>query len=1300
MDADFPVDAGIVNVATFGAIPGDGLDDSPAIQAAINASPRKVIYLANGVYDLGSTVTFQTAQTHVEGQSMNGVILRARAGFVGDAVVRMQAPVTGTLGNGFRKTLENVTIDVGSNAIDGLNLFSNNNGGIENVRIIDPLGVGDDGISATEPNVGPTFSKNVSVEGFSTSVKTSNVVYNTVWENLSIKNFRVRGIRNQNNSMVIRNLTVENTLNRPAIESTNASYTLVVGGSITKTGTAGTIAVANFTIGGVLNLNGVNVLRDVTFLGYATPIANKTAGVDDAGVTTNPAVALTVGEFVSGNRISALHGSPIGSLDLAIPQTPTVAAGTPTTWINVASFGALPNDGQDDTEAIQAAILSANAAQGRTTLYFPSGEYEVSKTLRVSGDLRKIEGLWSEILVRGDLRLDAAASLFKFEGLTSSTFVMEDIEVGQDAGRNSSFIEQAWTGDLVMRRIRRGSSAPQSLVYRNTKEGRLFVEDATGNGWEFNGAGHRVYAQQLNAEIPAGITKVINNGATVVILGLKTEQSGIAVATYNRGTTEVLGGILYPVEAISPTEPAFLSVDSNVSYTIPQQVDLAGREYIVAVRDTRNSVTLEVDEPDLLARGNGWYLSMYDGRSTVPTGTVLAPKNLLASPSANSIQLSWTVGGGQTIVERALVGTEFVGYNRLATLASSVSSYNDTTADATKSYVYRVRSLATNGLVSTPAFAAVQRYFEQGRYDLNETTGTVVSNAIATSLPGTAIGGPTWQPTAGRRSGALQFDGVNDVVELAVSGPSTGYLHEGFNEMSASMWIRPSSTTGTRMLLDRGRASGLALRINNGSLEALVRNGASQAFASTPFIANNIWSHVAVSFSSAGGLELFVNGVAVDRAESGFGVASHANAAGLGGDRGDDAFENGSADYYAGLIDDVRIFSVALPSTEFTRIMNQVANPAPIARADSYRVVVNTARTVTEGVLRNDTDASFIDTLQAALVSGPTNGTLTLNTNGTFTYQPNVGFVGTDSFRYFATDGVSASVPATVSLDVRYVALDDFDNTVIGLNPTWRNKIAVDDLAGDAALSIAPSTGGVQRPANFAGRTSPRLRFNYSISGFEATDTGKVEIFANGSWIEVLSVNTVNASAIPQLADINLSLLNVGADFQVRFRVIGDNRNDNLRIDNVLAYHADGVLAYDDFEAGLDAGIGWGSTGWAGNRALAADLSSADRMLSINNKTVQELSLNLAGQTNVRVVYDSRISGFEVDDQGVVEVWNGSTWTIIDTVNPTNSTAQWQRRSIAIPTSVLTSQFRLRFRMIGNANNDVWNIDDLAFQLG
>jgi hypothetical protein len=92
-------------------------------------------------------------------------------------------------------------------------------------------------------------------------------------------------------------------------------------------------------------------------------------------------------------------------------------------------------------------------------------------------------------------------------------------------------------------------------------------------------------------------------------------------------------------------------------------------------------------------------------------------------------------------------------------------------------------------------------------------------------------------------------------------------------------------------------------------------------------------------------------------------------------------------------------------------------NDPPIAVGDAFSVEHNGTLAVSApGVLGNDADVE--SGLTAAVVTNPSNGTLSLNGNGSFTYTPSAGFSGTDSFTYKASDGAADSNVAAVTITV------------------------------------------------------------------------------------------------------------------------------------------------------------------------------------------------------------------------------------------------------------------------------------------
>jgi VCBS repeat-containing protein len=98
-----------------------------------------------------------------------------------------------------------------------------------------------------------------------------------------------------------------------------------------------------------------------------------------------------------------------------------------------------------------------------------------------------------------------------------------------------------------------------------------------------------------------------------------------------------------------------------------------------------------------------------------------------------------------------------------------------------------------------------------------------------------------------------------------------------------------------------------------------------------------------------------------------------------------------------------------------------ISDTAAVAVNDAYTTIWNTITVAAPGVLGNDSDADA-DPMTALLVTGPANGTLTLNPDGSFAYSPDIDFFGTDTFTYKVNDTFRDSNIATVTITVRPVS--------------------------------------------------------------------------------------------------------------------------------------------------------------------------------------------------------------------------------------------------------------------------------------
>jgi hypothetical protein len=399
---------------------------------------------------------------------------------------------------------------------------------------------------------GPALIKNLYVEGFDYGIQVGQPEYGLTLEHITLRRQRVAGLLNQRNTLAIRDL---NSINHvPVIQNRQAGLVIVVDGNF-QGGEAGTSAIDN---------QGHLYLRNVSASGYRAVVNSNGQNLPKQFYP----------EFVS-HPIYSLFKSPQKSLQLPIEKTPQFQDNNPQNWANVTNY-----------PSVQAAMNS-----GKSTIYFPRGQYRLAGVITIPATVRKIVGFESFINLRARVRDPIEPFTFRVASPSPHPLIIEGLLMG------GATIEHQSRRSLVIQHCKingRGfKNAPGA--------GKLFLEDVQMS----LSLDHpqTVWARQLNAEtLQRAATKVSNNGGKLWILGIKTEGKGTVITTRRGGQTELLGTLVYPVRQFTPEDrdqPAFINEDSNQSLIYAVSVNGPNRNYPIQVRETRNGVTRVLRSRDL-----------------------------------------------------------------------------------------------------------------------------------------------------------------------------------------------------------------------------------------------------------------------------------------------------------------------------------------------------------------------------------------------------------------------------------------------------------------------------------------------------------------------------------------------------------------------------------------------------------------------------------------------------------------------------------------------------------------------------
>ena len=475
-----------------------------------------------------------------------------------------------------------------------------------------------------------------------------------------------------------------------------------------------------------------------------------------------------------------------------------------------------------------------------------------------------------------------------------------------------------------------GINNPDNAIQEIPESGGhwLFVTPAYFNGNIYYSASGGALEQRAvgfdpatgNYISPNSITsaKVYNGKGSGVFISANGNTDGIVwilngggVDAYN--ATNVSGN---PIFSQRSTVPNGNIGTQNTKFSLPMVAN--GKAYYTAFNTTTNTGYLFVS--GLLTGGSG--------------GGPAAPTNLEASStSSSSVVLTWTDNSNNEAGFNINRATSPGGpFSPAGSVSANITSFTDAGLGAQTTYYYQVVATNTSG-TSAPSNLAnattfpiftqtgLVAYWSLDSLGANNSVADVTNNGHN----GTANGEVVFTQ-GGFINGAFSFHGTRVVSNISVvDAPS---MHFAVNQsFTVSAWVNPANLNGSEQpIIAKSATQGNQYGIYVNSTNNWVFRGPSGDLVG-PLAAQGVWTHVAgVQDGPAGTRSLYVNGALVAT-----GVAEAADGAGdfiIG-----QSAATGGALGYEGLIDEVRLYSAALPPNGVTALLGP-----PILEAVSNQV--------------------------------------------------------------------------------------------------------------------------------------------------------------------------------------------------------------------------------------------------------------------------------------------------------------------------------------------------------------------------
>ena len=589
----FPLDGGVVDVRSFGAAPDDDIDDTVAIQAALDIHPNgnRIVYLPPGVFLVSDTLKWPAGdgpanaqkRTILQGAGESLSVLRlpdSTPGFT-DGGQPKALIWTGTApAQRFRNAVRDLSIDIGSrnDGAIGLQFNASNQGTVESVTIRAAEGSGKIGLDLGHcDEIGPLLVHRLTVDGFENGISTKWPVNSNTFEHILLRKQRRLGWWNYHQMIFVRGLISENRV--PALFNEKDSW--------------GTVTLVDSHLHGIqaerrapaIHNQRQVYLRNVDLLGYDRAVDNDDKNRDKGDLGE----AGTVVEDTSHrNVVSLFREVPDGTIasageitHLPVKERPEVAWGDPLkNWVNLLDFGADASGENDAGPALQRAIDS-----GAKTVYLPAtANFRFSSTVEIRGPVERLIGLEGRFTATGK-------PVWRFvdgrhpQGLTDAETVVIE-RMGNQSGGEELLIRHESARTLAIR-------SATGFHVEGAGKGDLFLDDFCGH-LDLLSPGQNAWCRQLDSEREG--TKCRNVGGRLWILGMKTEKSGTVIETTAGGITEVNGVFVYSNSGWKEGEPAFLVEDATLNLFGVNERNFNRQPVTLWVRERQGAETRELQE--------------------------------------------------------------------------------------------------------------------------------------------------------------------------------------------------------------------------------------------------------------------------------------------------------------------------------------------------------------------------------------------------------------------------------------------------------------------------------------------------------------------------------------------------------------------------------------------------------------------------------------------------------------------------------------------------------------------------------